>query len=129
MKIDKRSKFYRDSLKVSKKSIGLGDTIENITKATGIKKAVKFLFGEDCGCTERKVILNKWFPYMNCLTEKEYNILNDWFKHDKQVVSFNERTFLIKIYNRVFNKKQKDTRCSSCMRDIINSLRKVYKEY
>ena len=33
-----------------KKSKGLGDTIEKVTKATGIKKLVEFVAGEDCGC-------------------------------------------------------------------------------
>ena len=43
-------------------SKGLGDTIEKITKATGIDKLVKFIAGEDCGCDERQEILNKKFP-------------------------------------------------------------------
>ena len=46
-----------------KKSKGLGDTIEKITKATGIQKIVKKAIGNDCGCNERKEILNKKFPY------------------------------------------------------------------
>ena len=50
-----------------KKSKGLGDTIEKITKATGIDKIVKKTIGNDCGCDERKQLLNKIFPY----TEKE----------------------------------------------------------
>jgi hypothetical protein len=48
------------------KSKGLGDTIEKITKATGVKniietvsKAVK----KDCGCNKRKDTLNRLFPY------------------------------------------------------------------
>lgn len=44
------------------KSTGLGDTIEKITKATGIKKIVD-LMSDDCGCEERKQKLNKLFPY------------------------------------------------------------------
>jgi len=48
-------------------SIGLGDTIESITKATGIKKAVetvtKAVGIKDCGCGKRKDALNKLFPY------------------------------------------------------------------
>ena len=116
---------------VKRKSKGLGDSIEKITKATGIKKAVSFLLGEDCGCDERKELLNKWFPYKNaeCLTEEEYFYLDDWFKHNKQNVNFKERTELIKIYNRVLNKKQKDTRCSSCIKGIINDLKNVYNAY
>jgi hypothetical protein len=116
-------------MKEKKTSIGLGDSIEKITEATGIKKVVKFLFGEDCGCEERKVKLNKWKPYIKCLKQREYNYLHKWFQHNKDVVSFQERTMLIEIYNRVFNKRQKDTRCSSCMKGIINDLKRVYNEY
>jgi hypothetical protein len=47
-----------------RKSRGLGDTIEKITKATGIKKVVDKITGEkDCGCNKRKQTLNKMFPY------------------------------------------------------------------
>ena len=48
------------------KSKGLGDTIEKITKATGIKKVdnkVNKITGKDCGCNKRKEALNKKFPY------------------------------------------------------------------
>ena len=48
------------------KSKGLGDTIEKITKATGINKvvnAVSKVTGKDCGCNKRKQTLNTMFPY------------------------------------------------------------------
>ena len=52
------------------KSKGLGDTIEIITTATGIKSFADVLtrngvFGKkkDCGCNKRKEKLNKMFPY------------------------------------------------------------------
>ena len=45
-------------------SKGLGDTIEKITAATGIKKLIEKLPG-DCGCAARKEALNKAFPYNN----------------------------------------------------------------
>ena len=48
------------------KSKGLGDTIEKITKATGIKKVVDKVgevTGKDCGCNKRKQDLNRKFPY------------------------------------------------------------------
>tara|TARA_B100001094_G_C17885642_1_gene649068 strand:- start:162 stop:314 length:153 start_codon:yes stop_codon:yes gene_type:complete len=46
------------------KSKGLGDSIEKITKATGIKKVVDKIAGKkDCGCNKRKEKLNKMFPY------------------------------------------------------------------
>ena len=52
---------------MEKKSKGLGDSIEKITKATGIKSIVNKvneLRGvKNCGCNERKNRLNKKFPY------------------------------------------------------------------
>ena len=71
---DKRSKEYREwKEKHAAASGGVGDTVEKITTATGIKKAVKFLAGEDCGCDERKEKLNALYSYHkpNCLTEEE----------------------------------------------------------
>ena len=63
---------------------GLGDIIENITKATGIKKLVEWAFGGiDCGCDARKEKLNKLFPRKRkpeCLLEDEYNYLK-YFLH------------------------------------------------
>ena len=50
------------------KSKGLGDTIEKLTKATGIKKVVdkvNEVTKKDCGCGKRKEALNKFFPYIN----------------------------------------------------------------
>ena len=55
---------------MKEKSKGLGDTIEKITTATGIKSFADILtrsgvFGKkkDCGCNKRKETLNKKFPY------------------------------------------------------------------
>jgi hypothetical protein len=48
------------------KSKGLGDTIEKITKATGIKNVVETVAkaaGKDCGCGKRKDTLNRLLPY------------------------------------------------------------------
>jgi hypothetical protein len=50
-----------------KKSRGLGDTIEKITKKTGIKKVVKVVTKkvgiDNCGCDNRRDSLNRLFPY------------------------------------------------------------------
>ena len=48
------------------KSKGVGDTIEKITKATGIKTVVEAVAkarGKDCGCSKREDDLNRKFPY------------------------------------------------------------------
>ena len=50
------------------KSKGLGDTIEKITTATGIKAVVEKVAevtGKPCGCQGRKDTLNRVFPYNN----------------------------------------------------------------
>ena len=54
---------------MTKKSRGLGDSIEKFTKATGIKSlaqiVTKFSNKKDCGCKKRQEVLNKTFPYKN----------------------------------------------------------------
>jgi len=45
---------------------GLGDAVEKVTKATGIKKVVDTVSkatGKDCGCGRRKDSLNRQFPF------------------------------------------------------------------
>ena len=83
---DKRTKEYKEwKANYDKQSKGLGDTIAKITKATGIDKAVKFIAGEDCGCDERQIALNKAFRYKRpkCLLENEYVYLKEWFALNK----------------------------------------------
>lgn len=110
------------------KSKGLGDTVEKITKATGIKKVVELLF-DDCGCEERKEKLNKLFSYKTeCLNEEEYNYLKT-YDFNKQTVDTNDQRILINIYNRVFNQKQQPTSCSSCWINIIRKIKTLYAEY
>jgi hypothetical protein len=56
-------------MKINYKSKGLGDTIDKITTATGIKAAVKAATAavgkKDCGCGKRKDALNRMFPYQD----------------------------------------------------------------
>ena len=63
--------IHKNNLNKMAKSKGLGDTIEKITTATGIKKAVEKVAGKGgCGCNKRKKALNKIFPYKNQSTGK-----------------------------------------------------------
>jgi hypothetical protein len=129
---DKRSKAYKEWKKNHEaKSEGVGDTVAKITKATGIEKAVKFLAGEDCGCEERKEVLNHIFPYQKplCFTEEEYNYLTGRIgKMNK--VTIEEQKQILSIYNRVFKDKKELTSCSSCfLNGVWKKLERVYKEY
>jgi hypothetical protein len=115
-----------------KKSEGLGDTIDKITTKTGIKKLVKFVAGEDCGCEKRKEKLNKLFSYapkIECLKEDEYHVLYGWFAIERNTVTPNEQAELRKIYNRVFHKNSSPSSCASCVRDMVDRLRSVFNAY
>ena len=114
-----------------RKPKGLGDTIEAITEATGIKavvEKVKEVTGWDCGCDARKEILNRLFPYVkpNCLTEDNYNYLSNLFSKHLNEISINQQYEIIEIYLQVFGTKLEHSNCSSCWRDRLNELRKVY---
>lgn len=55
-------------------SKGLGDIIEHITEATGIKYIVEKTSGKrGCKCKERKRKLNEQFPYNRSLLSKVFN--------------------------------------------------------
>lgn len=114
-----------------RKAQGLGDTIEQITEVTGIKKLVEFVAGEDCGCEERKKKLNALFPYRNtnCLTEEEYQWLKETNVLSQDTFKPSEQTKLIAIYNRVFNLRQEPTSCASCFRELVFKMQKVLAEY
>lgn len=113
------------------KSEGLGDTLEKVFEATGIASAVKFMFGDDCNCDKRKIKLNEIFPYRkpNCLTETEYKYLDTFFQSNTQMVTKDEQRKLLDIYNRVLNTNKELSSCSSCVRDTINQLKRIYTTY
>ena len=114
-----------------RKAQGLGDTIDQITTATGIKALVKFVAGDDCGCDQRKEALNKLFPYSkpNCLTETDYNFLKEFFEVTRGAIVPTTQYRLNQIYTNVFNKPAEFTSCGSCLLDRINELKKIYDSY
>jgi len=130
---DKRTKAYKEwKAKYDSAPKGLGDTVEKITTATGIKKAVKFLAGEDCGCNERKEILNKKFKYKKpeCFTEEEYNFMSRIIETGVNRLSHSDSRTMLDIYNRVFDDKRQSTSCSSCFRNsIFKPLKVLYGTY
>jgi hypothetical protein len=120
---------------MAKKAQGLGDTVEQITTATGIKAAVEMFSkatGLDCGCDERKAKLNKLFPYnpnINCLTESDYNLLTTFLEPNKNTLTPEEQSVISEIYLNVFNYRLQLSSCGSCWKGKIDELRKVYNEY
>lgn len=152
--LDKRTKEYKQyrrwlKLKKSKndsKSIeykhekGAGDVVDDITTATGIKKAVEKLFGDGCGCEKRRERMNA-YPGLsfftkrrgNELTADEYEFLVEYFeaikpgfRHDRQ-----QQERLQKIYRRVFNESptRKFSTCGSCHARMERNLKQVVDYY
>jgi hypothetical protein len=121
--------------KKKKESIGLGDTIEKITTATGIKKAVKIftdVTGLDCNCDERKEKLNNLFPYnrnINCLNESDYNKLTKYLSAQQTTLTPIEQQEISDIYFNVFNYRLQISSCASCWKGKLDELRRVYNEY
>ena len=114
-----------------KKATGLGDTIEAITESTGIKKVVDIisdLTGIDCGCDERKVILNKLFPYKKpeCLNDEDQNYLKSFFENNVNQLTPLLQRDLTGIYFRVFKVNLESSNCASCWREYISELRRIY---
>jgi len=128
---DKRTKAYKEwKAKHKQASEGLGDTVEKITTATGIKKAVKFLAGEDCGCDERKEKLNRMFRYKKpeCFTEEEFNLVQMAVDTKKNKFTTQEQETYKNIYERIFKTKVDCTPCSFA-KVVWKDLKAVYNEY
>jgi len=131
---DKRTKAYKEWVKNhAEASTGLGDKIEKVTKATGIKKAVDAVFdalGKDCGCDERKKKLNQMFPSRKpeCFTEDEFGLMKMAIDTRKNKFSTEEVKTYAAIYERIFRTKVECTQCSF-RNTVWNALVRIYNEY
>ena len=134
---DKRTKEYKEwkakfEAEQSKKPEGLGDVVEKITEATGIKAAVEFIAGKDCGCDKRKKKLNEIFLFAKpkCLEEDEYHFISDTFKVSKRNFDYPTKLRLYEIYNRVFNVNlEPQGQCTKCMTSMIKKLEAIINTY
>lgn len=145
---DKRSKEYRQlkqeyaewksqqealSETPYNKSIGLGDVVEKITEATGIKKMVKALWGDDCGCEDRKEKLNKLFrkTEVKILEKHEYDYLKELYKDSRPFTIKREQVaMLVRIHNRTLGSGYREnTTCSKCIRTCYDNLKAMVEEY
>ena len=111
------------------KSKGLGDSIEKVFKKTGIDKIAKKVLGDDCGCEERKRKLNKVFPYSKVrqFTEDELKIYESVLPRIKGTISGEDQAIMVRLYNKVFNANKKASSCTSCVRETLAKLKKVYQ--
>ena len=129
--LDKRTKEYKDWKDNHDKSIkGLGDVVEKVTEATGIKKVVKKVFGDDCGCNERKQKLNQIFSFkpVECFTEKQFNQWTQFRNRpNKDKLTAEDQDFVIKMMENLFKRTTKS--CSTCGGIIIKFMQTIDKYY
>jgi len=151
---DKRTKAYKDWKKLQQEPVkvkGLGDVVETITKATGIKAvvdAVAEAADVDCGCSKRKDALNKYSNQflalfttrrkpVRCLTPEMYDSYGTFVKNRSLNLWLNEDVkLLIDIYAHVFAiQYQNKDLCRNCggagkiLFRITEELDKVYNAY
>ena len=112
---------------------GLGDTISNITEKTGIKKAVKMIFGDSCGCDERRKKLNDAFPNFKNIrpfTADEKKIYESTIPtiEKTQRITQNDRNVLGVLHKSVFKMDAKWSGCGSCNQKTITKLKRVYEK-
>ena len=119
----------------------LGDKVEKVFEFTGVKALVKYVFGEDCGCDERKENLNllsksikeklayAFTSKVSPLTLSEYEYLESVIKTNPRVLDVNQQARFLEIYNRVFRATMKPTGCQDCWRTIYGNLRQLVKIY
>lgn len=136
-------KYKNKRLKHKKmnQSIGLGDTVEKITKATGIKKLVDAITGDkDCGCDKRKEYLNRLWRYKlkpKCLTDQEIKDYHNFILTRKVQLTGNGKAygklsqkdveFVCDFYEVVFNVKTEYPSCSSCRGTALKLVDMIYK--
>ena len=118
--------------RAKKKPQGLGDVVENVTEATGIKALVKAVAGDDCGCDERKRILNELFPMnrdvrMNERQKVIWESVIEGALAASSRIDRNTMTAFRQLHEELGLGKLRIGGCSRCARRELNRMRKIYE--
>tara|TARA_R100001530_G_C4236853_1_gene134196 strand:+ start:193 stop:552 length:360 start_codon:yes stop_codon:yes gene_type:complete len=111
---------------MTKRSRGIGDSVEKVLKATGIDKVAKKVLGDDCGCEERKKKLNKMFPYSRTFTADEMKIYEEVIARTKGTITREDQAIMVRLYNKVFKANKQTSSCGSCVQTTLKKLKSVY---
>lgn len=96
---------------------------------SSVKKIVEAVAGEDCGCKERKALLNKKFRYYTLFNDKDKEA---WVKElqpamQRGKLDLQEQGVMIDLYQRTFNRRYKKTNCGPCVLERMEQLEQVYE--
>jgi hypothetical protein len=72
------------------------------------KDSIKYHYG-----TEEKV---------NCISEDDYLWYKQNVKPSTSRFDYNTRERIVKIYNSIFNTNQKNTKCTPCMKGLLENI-------
>lgn len=108
--------------------MGLGDVVEKVTEATGIKTAFQ-AFTDDCGCERRKEKLNAMFSFYKKMTAEQKQLWMSWQEEIATgVVSRETQQGINQLYAEVFNRLVRYSTCGMCLEKRIQDLQKVYEQ-
>lgn len=113
----------------TRRSKGLGDTVEKVLETTGVAAVAKAVLGDDCGCEKRKKWLNVAFPYGNPMNAEQKVIWETTFANRKEgeVMKGTEVQMLEELYVSVLNRRRKVAGCGSCLASMLDELQKTYE--
>ena len=105
-----------------KRELGLGDIVEAVTEATGIKQ----LMPEDCGCDKRKEQLNALLSFgkkiVNCPTSEQIEYLNNL----NGSINLEQRKEISNIYYHVYQYEIDATStCGDCWNNWISQIKRA----
>lgn len=103
--------------------------MEQVTEATGIKKVVKAIAGDDCGCEKRKEYLNNRYSFWKEWEQEQKDI---WEQHVKPawaqgVFNGEDKAHASKLYSYTFGKNKRWGKCGGCLNRALKQLEKVYE--
>lgn len=109
---------------------GLGDLVESVSRVSGVKSLVEAIYGDDCGCDERRKALNARFSFNKALMSEEDKTL--WTDNlagwkEKRDVTQSEQRLALDIWNRSSRPRRKFSRCSPCVRNLFEDLTFLFK--
>jgi len=135
--VKKPSKKDVKSMAKKTKSLGAGDVIESVAKATGIKRFVEWANnGDDCGCDERKKKANEKLPIrfkvVECFTQSEFERYGEFIKTRGLTIERPEIKFICQLYAKTFQRPYWEP-CSTCspkpLIQMIEKLDTVFEVY
>ena len=141
LKTDKPKKpRKRKATAKAKQKPGVGDMVEKVTKATGIKKVVEvfsLITGFDCGCEERKEKLNAFFRRKKlkarCITKDEYYQLTTVLGSIGRQIKPAQQREIARLYSTIFGTRY-EVWCDVCPQvwkdkiDDLNGVAEVYRK-